>query len=239
MYVDSGCTACFIRYELAEQLGMLSYAVGETRRQLYMWSSVRTFTLTVIQNVPVKISGGPMFYLRGLVFRRGETPDHFLDIMLDNGTLRRLRVIQAFHPGGSTLYFRDSAMMETRSGNDRGMQYLMKAILSTPKRSTEVSVHLDSGATCVYLSRDCMNRLQRSNTPKSLYINVRSDLWLCHDRHIRIAGNDDYDVVLGSKFFSRHWCILDYFRRKLYLQVKDDFWSSSLISGAVDANKIK
>lgn len=238
MYVDSGCTACFIRYELAEQLGMLQYAVGETRRQLYMWSSVRTFTLTVIQNVPVQIQGGPMFYLRGLVFRRGEAPNHFLDIMLDNGTLRRLKVIQAFHPGGSTLYFRDSAMKRTSARNDRGMQYLMKAILSTTKKATAVSVHLDSGASFVYLSRECMDRVQSSIPPKSLYINVRSDLWVCHDKLIEVAGNNDYDVIFGSKFFSRHWCILDYFRRKLYLQVKDDFWSSSLISGAVDANKI-
>lgn len=49
--------------------------------------------MIVVKNVPVQILYGPAFLLTGLVFQKGEMPPHFLDIMLDNGTLRKLKVM--------------------------------------------------------------------------------------------------------------------------------------------------
>lgn len=104
-YVDNGCTSCFVRFETAQQLGIMRYVVCEQRVNLVMWSCARTFHMYMVNNLPVKIKGGPLFKLRCKVFRKGEMPKHFLDFMLDNGTLRHLRVVQVFHPKGSTLYF--------------------------------------------------------------------------------------------------------------------------------------
>ncbi|KAK4295155.1 hypothetical protein Pmani_032265 [Petrolisthes manimaculis] len=39
------------------------------------------------------IKGGPKFNLRCKIFRKGEMPRHFFDFMLDNGTLRHLKII--------------------------------------------------------------------------------------------------------------------------------------------------
>lgn len=176
-----------------------------------------------------------MFFLRGLVFRKGETPEHFLDIMLDNGTLRRLKVIQGFHPQGSTLYFRDTALLEYNSGGaddvSQGRQYLMRATISTPRRAKGVTVHLDSGAIAIYLSRDCLKRLRCAQMPKHLYMNVGANVWVWHSRHVKMAGSDDYDVVMGTKFFSRYCCMFDYDKKMLYLKVGKDYWSYNLMYG--------
>lgn len=68
MYVDNGCTSCFIRYERAQQLGILRYSVDRMQVQLFMWSHVQVFHMYVVKGVPVQIKGGPLFLLSGLVF---------------------------------------------------------------------------------------------------------------------------------------------------------------------------
>lgn len=40
MYVDNGCTSCFIRYEHAQELGIFKYTVDRLQVQLFMWSHV-------------------------------------------------------------------------------------------------------------------------------------------------------------------------------------------------------
>lgn len=37
MYVDSGCTSCFIQYEKAQELDILKYTHSYTKVHLYMW----------------------------------------------------------------------------------------------------------------------------------------------------------------------------------------------------------
>lgn len=37
MYVDSGCTSCFIQYEKAQELDILKYTSAYTKVHLYMW----------------------------------------------------------------------------------------------------------------------------------------------------------------------------------------------------------
>ncbi|KAK3871501.1 hypothetical protein Pcinc_023356 [Petrolisthes cinctipes] len=92
-YVDNGCTSCFVRYETAQELGILKYVVGEQRVDLIMWSCARTFYMHVVNCLPVQIKGGPKFNLRCKIFRKGEMPRHFFNFMLDNGTLRHLKTI--------------------------------------------------------------------------------------------------------------------------------------------------
>ncbi|KAK4289936.1 hypothetical protein Pmani_037127 [Petrolisthes manimaculis] len=239
MYVDNGCTSCFIRYERAQLLGMLWYMVDRLNVQLFMWSQVKIFHMYVVKNVPVQIKGGPLFLLNGLVFPKGETPSHVLDIMLDNGTLRKLGVIQSFHRNHSTLYFPSNDLIYASKKEDCPMQYVIKGYLSSPKVATQVIIHMDSGASTLFVSKRCMSLLNRTLPPRHINMLIRNKLWLHTNGLIKLAGNNAHDIVFGYQFLSRNNFILDYKNLKMYLKVNGQYYESKLSAELVALNEGK
>lgn len=130
--------------------------------------------------------------------------------MLDNGTLRKLGVIQSFHPDHSTLYFPSTNLIDASLRAGPTMQYVIRVYLATPSSASQAIVHLDSGASTLFVSRRCMSLLQRSLPPGHVNIFIRDGLWLHTNGKIKFAGNNAHDVVFGYKFLSRNHFILDY-----------------------------
>lgn len=119
------------------------------------------------------------------------------------------------------------------------MQYVIRAYLSTPSSASQAIVHLDSGASTLFVSRRCMSLLQRSQPPTHINIFIRDGLWLHTNGKIKFAGNNAHDVVFGYTFLSRNRFILDYQRLKMYVNVKGQYWSTPLAAEIVATNEGK
>ncbi|KAK4295156.1 hypothetical protein Pmani_032266 [Petrolisthes manimaculis] len=127
---------------------------------------------------------------------------------------------------------------KSKPREDHNKQYLMEAILSRPpQRIMRTMVHLDSGATFLYVSRSCMRRMRRSHPPKRLNICITRKIW--HRSHVRImyAGNDTYDIIFGIRFLKKNYCIIDYEKRTLSMQIKHGHYATILNSTGVQQNR--
>lgn len=203
--------------------------MGITKKTFLLWSDVQTLNIIIVENVPVEIRGGPRFLLTALVFLPGQMPSHIHDFSLDNGTLRRLEVEQAFHPDHSTLYFPTSDDLIQANQRVKAKQYVLQGyLILSSGQCREITMLVDSGVPNLYISRVCLQELGLRTPPKHINISLFDGLSLHSDGTIETADSNVYDVTLGREFLGKNQCLFDYGRKYLTLRGEGAYYTVSL-----------
>ena len=220
LYVDSGTTSPMIAHTLAAKLGLLDKVSFMKNYELQLWTTKVRHNLKVVQNVEVKLAGGVALNCIFLVL-----PEDMAlilpDILLDNSTLRQAGAVQEFTASSCILYFPNRKLTRLpRRGGD--CQYVVD---STFRRSIlrrkRMNIHVDTGATCFYVSPRCLyTQLGMPRVPECVSL-VLGEGVTATSGLVRVAGTDTFDFVVGKEMLSRYRCILDFASSCMYVRVND------------------
>ena len=224
--IDTGSSCNYMNYTTTKALGLINDSCKRYCVPVRTWSGETITEWIELENVPVCLGNGIMFYTDFSV-EESKKEDLFSNI-LSKQTLVRLNVVQTFSDKSTRLYFKPTDKSFRFRGEGR-LIYLNADVKRCPL-SGPYSIVIDTGAKGeMYLSKECLNRLKLSTQPRRerRLFEIGENTYM--SAYIKKNTVPDTDMIMGARFLSKYNCVLDYKERQLYFNLGEKTYVGLLL----------
>lgn len=221
--LDSGSTVSALSMPLARTLGLVHGGEATEARGFDTWMGSGTVPVVPLPEVVVVLAGSVEVHTPAVVFPEGGDKGDWNDLfVLDVSTLRRGHMVQAFHPGGSSLAVHRPDLLR-RPAQDEGRAFTFR--VHQEGSAAPLTVLVDTGSRNFAISEEWARR----NIPSGdggggcRTIMPRVALRLAPGCCLHVEAPDSLPsasqaFVLGLEPLQRHYAVLDYRRQALSLR---------------------
>uniref|UniRef100_A0A0P4WDF7 Peptidase A2 domain-containing protein n=1 Tax=Scylla olivacea TaxID=85551 RepID=A0A0P4WDF7_SCYOL len=209
---DSGTTTSVLFLPLARRLGLVTGREEKHLMKFDTWHGLQTMEVVVLEDVAVLLEGGVEVHSPARVFPESFGEGYDMDLfVLDVNLLRRGRVVQRFHQGGSTLTFRRPRRLRTVP-KQRPMKVFTFQVREEGGKE-HFQVLLDTGCENFSISEEWKAK-HRGGVAKvqDVYLNLRQgcDLHASGPSTLMSAAQD---MVMGCRPLQQYEAGIDYGRQ--------------------------
>lgn len=219
--LDSGSTMPVLFMPLARALGLVHGGEDTRPMSFDTWSGDAIIEVIRLREVVVVLAGGVEVHTPAVVFPEAE--GHCDDVfVLDVATMRRGHMVQAFHPGGSSLAIHRPDSLRRVAALQEHESRVFTFRVQQEGSAEPLAVLLDTGSKNFAISQTWARRKQSGRGGGVARVALRLAPGCClHAERPGRLGSSSQAFVLGLQPLQRHHAVLDYRRQALSFRCGD------------------